>query len=93
MASPGASRRGPGFVDDLDSRLWPIPPVMGAEPNRGVITDDWILSQVVFDEEAEAPILATVLQIEDGPPLDEAVVPPPVNLAYYSVCGLPDQGR
>ena len=80
MASPGASHRGPGFVDDeahanrgsaaranpgLDSRLWPIPPVMGVEPNPGVITDDWILSQVVFDEEAEAPIPAAVLQIED----------------------------
>ena len=48
MASPGASHRGPGFVDDeanalrgnaasaapgLDSRLWPIPPMVGAEPN------------------------------------------------------------
>ena len=69
MASPGASHRGPGFVDDeanalrgnaapaapgLDSRLWPIPPMVGAEPNPGVITDDWILSQVVFDEDAEA---------------------------------------
>ena len=91
MASPGASHRGPGFVDDeanalrgnaahaapgLDSRLWPIPPMVGAEPNPGVITDDWILSQVVFDEDAEAPIPAAVLQIEDGPPLEEAVVPP-----------------
>ena len=43
-----------GFVDDeanalrgsaahaapgLDSRLWPLPPVMGAEPNSGVISD------------------------------------------------------
>ena len=52
----------------LDSRLWPLFPVRGAEPNPGVITDDWILSQVVFDEEAEAPIPAAVLQIEDGPP-------------------------
>ena len=91
MASPGASHRGPGFVDDeanalrgnaaqaapgLDSRLWPIPPMVGAEPNPGVITDDWILSQVVFDEDAEAPIPAAVLQIKDGPPLEEAVVPP-----------------
>ena len=91
MASPGAAHRGPGFVDDeanalrgnaahaapgLDSRLWPIPPMVGAEPNPGVITDDWILSQVVFDESAEAPIPAAVLQIEDGPPLEEAVVPP-----------------
>ena len=91
MASPGASHRGPGFVDDeanalrgnaapaapgLDSRLWPIPPMVGAEPNPGVITDDWILSQVVFDEDAEAPIPAAVLQIEDGPPLEEAEVPP-----------------
>ena len=90
MASPGASHRGPGFVDDeanalrgnaapaapgLDSRLWPIPPMVGAEPNPGVITDDWILSQVVFDEDAEAPIPAAVLQIEDGPPLEEAEVP------------------
>ncbi|CAJ1373943.1 unnamed protein product [Effrenium voratum] len=46
----------------LDSRLWPIPPMVGAEPNPGVITDDWILSQVVFDEDAEAPIPAAVLQ-------------------------------
>ena len=91
MASPGASHRGPGFVDDeanalrgsaapaapgLDSRLWPIPPMVGAEPNPGVITDDWILSQVVFDEDAEAPIPAAVLQIEDGPALEEAEVPP-----------------
>ena len=60
----------------LDSRLWPIPPMVGAEPNPGVITDDWILSQVVFDEDAEAPIPAAVLQIEDGPPLEEAEVPP-----------------
>ena len=54
-----AARANPG----LDSRLWPIPPVMGAEPNPGVITDDWILSQVVFDEEAEPPIPTAVLQI------------------------------
>ena len=60
----------------LDSRLWPLPPMVGAEPNPGVITDNWILSQVVFDEDAEAPIPAAVLQIEDGPPLEEAVVPP-----------------
>ena len=60
----------------LDSRLWPLPPATGAEPNPGMITDDWILSQVVFDEEAEAPIPAAVLQIEDGPPLEEVVVPP-----------------
>ena len=75
MASPGASRRGPGFVDDeayalrgnaaraapgLDSRLWPLPPAMETEPNPGVITDGWLLSQVVFDEEAEAPIPAAV---------------------------------
>ena len=91
MAPPGASHRGPGFVDGeanalrgnaahaapgLDSRLWPIPPMVGAEPNPGVITDDWILSQVVFVEDAEVPISAAVLQIEDGPPLEEAVVPP-----------------
>ena len=91
MASPGASHRGPGFVDDeanahrgnaahailgLDSRLWPLPPATGAEPNPGVITDEWILSQVVFDEEAEPPIPASVLQVEDGSPLDEAEVPP-----------------
>ena len=85
MASPGASHRGPGFVDDEANALrgnaahaagcGPFP-MVGAEPNPEVITDDWILSQVVFDEDAEAPIPAAVLQIEDGPPLEEAVVPP-----------------
>ena len=60
----------------LDSRVWLLPPMVGAEPNPGVITDDWILSQVVFDEDVEAPIPAAVLQIEDRPPLEEAVVPP-----------------
>ena len=68
MASPGASHRGPGFVDDEANA--------GAEPNPGVITDEWILSQVVFDEEAEPPIPAAVLQVEDGSPLDKAEVPP-----------------
>ena len=68
----------------LDSRLWPLPPVTGAEPNPGVITDEWILSQVVFDEEAEAPIPAAVLQIEKGPPLDEVVVPPNQELPSIS---------
>ena len=38
------------------------------------MTDDWILSQVVFDEEAEASIPAAVLQIKDRPPQTEAVV-------------------
>ena len=57
-------------------------PAVAPSPDGGrraqsrVITDDWILSQVVFDEDAEAPIPAAVLQIEDGPPLEEAVVPP-----------------
>ena len=88
MASPGASHRGPGFVDDeagSAARLrQPVVAVMGAEPNPGVITDDWILSQVVFDEEAEAPIPAAVLQIEDGPPLEEVVVPPNQGLPSIS---------
>ena len=30
----------------------------------------------MFDEDAEAPIPAAVLQVEDGPPLEEAEVPP-----------------
>ena len=56
----------------LDSRLWPILPALGAEPNPGVVADEWILSQVVFDEEVEPPLPAAVLQVEDGSPLDEA---------------------
>ena len=53
--------RGNAAPAGLDSRLWPIPPMVGAEPNPGVITDDWILSQVVFDKDAEAPIPAAML--------------------------------
>ena len=76
MTRPTPFAATPPAAPGLDSRLWPIPPMVGAEPNPGVITDDWILSQVVFDEDAEAPIPAAVLQIEDGPPLEEAEVPP-----------------
>ena len=38
----------------------------------------------MFDEEAEAPIPAAVLQIEDGPFLDEVVVPPNQELPSIS---------
>ena len=62
------------------------PPALGAEPNPGVVPDEWMLSQVVCDEEAEAPIPAAVLQVEDGSSLDKAVVPPNQELD-----GLPDR--
>ena len=51
----------------LDSRLWPIPPMVGAEPNPGVITDDWILSQVVFD----VPIHSAGSGLSSNAPMSE----------------------
>ena len=47
-----------------------------AEPHPGVVNDEWILSQVVFDDDGDVPLPPAVLQIEDGPPRAEDVVPP-----------------
>ena len=63
------------------SRLCPLPP----EPNPGVVTDEWILSQVVFDEDAEAPRCS---RSRIGPPSRRGCKPQaPVDLAYPSLHG------